>query len=78
MAASAEEIATLLRQEHHPHPTEWAELIVELLHQPQLVADAVTTRARDASDAGVGQPTRAIGCAHRPLRQGECAPFFES
>ena len=67
MAASASEIETLLRKEHHPHPKAGAHQIVELLHQPQLVADAVTTRARVASDAGVGQSTRAIGCAHRPL-----------
>ena len=46
MAASASEIATLLHKEHHPHPKERAELIVELLHQPQLVADTVTTRAK--------------------------------
>jgi transposase len=46
MAASASEIATLLRKEHHPHPKERAELIVELLHQPQLMADAVTARAK--------------------------------
>ncbi len=45
-AASSAEIAMLLRKEHHPHPQERAELIVELVHQPQLVADAVTTRAR--------------------------------
>jgi transposase len=46
MAASAEEIATLLRNEHHPHPQEKAQQIVELLHRLQLVADAVTTRAK--------------------------------
>jgi transposase len=46
MAASAEEIAMLLGKEHHPQPKERAELIVALLHQPQLRADAVTTRAK--------------------------------
>jgi transposase len=46
MTASVEEIATLLGKAHHPHPRERAELIVDLLHQPQLVADAVTTRAK--------------------------------
>ena len=46
MAASAEEIALLLRNEHHPHPGEKAQQLVDLLHQPQLVADAVTTRAK--------------------------------
>jgi Transposase/Transposase IS116/IS110/IS902 family len=46
MAASASEIEMLLRKEHHPHPQERAELIVELVHQPHLVADAVTTRAK--------------------------------
>jgi transposase len=46
MAASASEIATLLRKEHHPHPEERAQELVELLHQPQLEADAVTTRAK--------------------------------
>jgi transposase len=45
-AASSAEIATLLRKEHHPHPQERAELIVDQLHQPHLVADAVTTRAK--------------------------------
>jgi transposase len=46
MAASAQEIETLLRKEHHPHPPEAAQQLVELLHQPQLVADVVTTRAK--------------------------------
>ncbi len=46
MAASASEIETLLRKEHHPHPKAGAHQIVELLHQPHLVADAVTTRAK--------------------------------
>src|SRR6266487_2859509 len=46
MAASAEEIVALLSKEHHPHPRERAELIVDLLQQPQLEADAVTTRAK--------------------------------
>ena len=46
MAASAEEIATLLSKERHPHPTQGASRIVHLLHQPHLVADAVTTRAK--------------------------------
>jgi hypothetical protein len=45
-AASSAEIATLLRQGHHPHPQERAELIVDLVHQPHLVADALTTRAK--------------------------------
>jgi transposase len=45
-AASSAEIAALLRKEHHPHPQERAELIVDLLHQPHLAADAVTTRAK--------------------------------
>jgi len=46
MAASAAEIATLLSKVHHPHPKEHAQQIVELLHQPHLVADVVTTRAK--------------------------------
>jgi transposase len=45
-AASAEAIETLLRKEHHPHPKERAKHIVDLLHQPQLAADPVTTRAK--------------------------------
>jgi len=46
MAASAAEIETLLRKEHYPHPKERAQQMVELLHQPHLVADAVTIRAK--------------------------------
>jgi hypothetical protein len=46
IAASAAEIESLLRKEHYPHPNERAQQMVELLHQPQLVADAVTTRAK--------------------------------
>ena len=46
MAAQALEIEMLLRKEHHPHPQERAQQLVELLHQPQLEADAVTTRAK--------------------------------
>jgi transposase len=46
MAASAEEIETLLSKAHHPHAKARAQQIVELLHQPQLVADIVTTRAK--------------------------------
>jgi transposase len=45
-AASSSEIATLLRKEHYPRPQERAQLIVEQVHQPHLVADAVTTRAK--------------------------------
>jgi transposase len=36
----------LLKKAHHPPPKERAQLIVDLLHQPQLEADAVTTRAK--------------------------------
>jgi transposase len=46
MTAQASEIELLLRKEHHPHPEERAQQLVELLHQPQLEADAVTTRAK--------------------------------
>jgi hypothetical protein len=35
-----------LRKEHHPHPQERAELLVDLLQQPHLAADAVTSRAK--------------------------------
>lgn len=46
MAASAEEIERLLQKEHYPHPSEGASRIGHLLHQPHLMADAVTTRAK--------------------------------
>jgi transposase len=46
MAAQAWEIELLLRNEHHPQPQRHAQQLVELLHQPQLEADAVTTRAK--------------------------------
>ncbi len=45
-AASRTEIAMLLRKEHYPHPQERAGLLVDLLRQPHLEADAVTTRAK--------------------------------
>jgi transposase len=45
-AASCEEIQQLLKQAKHPQSAKAAVKIVEQLHQPQLQADAVTTRAK--------------------------------
>jgi Transposase IS116/IS110/IS902 family len=46
MAASAEQIAEVLRRAKHPNPTPVAATIVERLHQPHLQADAITTRTK--------------------------------
>jgi transposase len=45
-AASCEQIADGLRQARHPKPNATAKAIVQQVHQPQLVADAVTTRTK--------------------------------
>lgn len=45
-AAKLEQIADCLRQAKHPNPNAKANEIVQLVHQPQLVADAVTTRTK--------------------------------
>ncbi|MDP2950631.1 MAG: IS110 family transposase [Chloroflexota bacterium] len=45
-AASVEELVTLFRQQRHPHADRKAREIAAKLHQPQLAADAVTTRAK--------------------------------
>ncbi len=45
-AASVEEIEAVLRKEHHPQPAAVAQHIVQILREPQLVADAVTIRAK--------------------------------
>jgi transposase len=46
LAASLEEIAAVLRQAHHPNPHGCARHIWQVLHQPQLQADAVTVRTK--------------------------------
>ena len=45
-AATLEQITDRLRQAKHPNPKAKASEIVQLVHQPQLVADAVTTRTK--------------------------------
>jgi transposase len=44
--ASVEELTGLLRQHHHPTPGPTAQTVWERLHQPQLQADAITTRTK--------------------------------
>jgi len=46
MAASAEQIQETLRQARHPQARVLAQEIVERLHQPHLLADAVMTRTK--------------------------------
>jgi hypothetical protein len=46
MTASREAIEALLRKEHHPHPAQVAQHIVQALQEPQLMADAATARAK--------------------------------
>jgi Transposase/Transposase IS116/IS110/IS902 family len=46
MAASTEQIVQLLKSTHHPNALRVAPQIVERLHQPQLLADAVMTRTK--------------------------------
>jgi transposase len=50
-AASASEIVATLHTGKHTNPRQAAARIVEEMHRPQLVANAVTVRARIASDA---------------------------
>jgi Transposase/Transposase IS116/IS110/IS902 family len=45
-AASQAEIAAVLRKAHHHNPTQAAQQIVQALHEPQLEASPVTTRAK--------------------------------
>jgi transposase len=45
-AATVEQITDRLRQARYPNPKAKANEIVQLVHQPQLVADAVTTRTK--------------------------------
>jgi transposase len=45
-AAKLEQIADCLRQTKHPNPHAKANEIVQLVHQPHLMADAVTTRTK--------------------------------
>jgi transposase len=44
--ATVEELTLLLRQHHHPTPALTAQALWERLHQPQLQADAITTRTK--------------------------------
>ena len=60
MAASAEQITEVLRQAKHSNPIPTATEIVARLQQPHLQADAVTTRARIAVDAGAGESAAAV------------------
>ncbi len=46
MAASAEQIAAVLKQTRHPNPKVAAMKIAEQLHQPHLQAESVTTRTK--------------------------------
>jgi transposase len=46
MVASVQEIQQLLKQAKHPQATKTARSIFEQLHEPQLQADAVTTRTK--------------------------------
>jgi transposase len=43
---SVEQLAELLRQHHHPKPDLTAQTLRQRLHQPQLQADAITTRTK--------------------------------
>jgi transposase len=45
-AASCEQITQCLREARHPQPKATANTIVQQVHQPQLAADAVTTRTK--------------------------------
>jgi transposase len=45
-SASVEALTQLLRQHHHPTPDATAQALWERLHQPQLHADAITTRTK--------------------------------
>jgi transposase len=44
--ASVQELTELLRQHHHPTPDTTAQAVWGRLHQPQLQADAITTRTK--------------------------------
>jgi transposase len=44
--ASVEELTALLRAHHHPTPDSTAQAVRKTLHQPQLQADAITTRTK--------------------------------
>jgi transposase len=44
--ASVDQVTELLRQHHHPTPGPTAQALWERLHQPQLQADAITTRTK--------------------------------
>src|SRR5215470_12572380 len=44
--ASVDELTQLLRQHHHPTPGPTAQALWKRLHQPQLQADAITTRIK--------------------------------
>ena len=61
-AASVEQITSLLKAAHHPTPVKTAQHIWHRLQQPQLQADAITTRTRIALDTGVD---RSIVAPHR-------------
>lgn len=45
-AATREELEAALKQGHHTNPTHAATEIVQAVHQPQLTADAITTRTK--------------------------------
>jgi transposase len=46
MAATVDQVAELLKSTRHPTPDKVAAKIVAALHQPHLVADAITTRTK--------------------------------
>lgn len=60
-AATVEQMTGALKQAGHPSAPNVALKIFERLHQPQLVANAVTTRTRIALDAGVDRSVAAFG-----------------
>jgi transposase len=45
-AASVDELRAVLKQAHHPNPTKVAQHIWQMLQQPHLQADAITTRTK--------------------------------
>jgi transposase len=67
MAASAQQIAAVLKETRHPTPEKTAAQIVEQLHQPHLTADEITTRTRVALDAGPDPTTLAGDGRNRRL-----------
>jgi hypothetical protein len=68
MAASVEQLTQTLKQARHPQAKIAATKTFEQLHQPHLMADAITTRTRVSADAGSGQAVAASGGRDCQLR----------